>query len=134
MLRYARLDIFALRQIRYNLPCGRFRYDINPSFAEQTYRAQHIENPVRDLYRCVVSLRTQGPRWLRHDLRLSRMNCLRRLYYIYVYKNKRKNFFQKNGKNFKKPIDKMKNMLIMIIVIIINKKGEQVNQSLRQAI
>ena len=50
--------------IRYNLPYGRFRYDINPSFAKQTYRAQHIEllqqhieNPTRDLYRCVVSLR-----------------------------------------------------------------------------
>ncbi|MBO5970798.1 MAG: hypothetical protein J6S14_20175, partial [Clostridia bacterium] len=23
--------------------CGRFRYDINPLFAKQTYRAQHIE-------------------------------------------------------------------------------------------
>ena len=33
MLRYAQLDIFASRQIRYNLACGRFRYDINPSFA-----------------------------------------------------------------------------------------------------
>ena len=33
MLRYAQLDIFAFRQIRYNLPFGRFRYDINPWFA-----------------------------------------------------------------------------------------------------
>ena len=49
------------------------RYEINPSFAKQTYRvrqhisslyisplaryANHIENPAGDLYRCVVSLR-----------------------------------------------------------------------------
>ena len=34
----ARLDIFAFRQIRYNRPFGRFRYDINPRS-----RSEHIE-------------------------------------------------------------------------------------------
>ena len=36
----ARLDIFALWQIRYNRPCGRFRYDIRLFFSCEA----HIES------------------------------------------------------------------------------------------
>ena len=60
MLHFVQLDIFALRQIRYNRPNGRFRYDINPTFAKQTYRVNvrvansHIERRRR------ISKITQG--------------------------------------------------------------------------
>ena len=61
--------IFAHAQMRYNLPYGRLRYDINPSrearHARRAYRIEdisrasaYIANPARDLYRRTVSLET----------------------------------------------------------------------------
>ena len=51
MLHFVQLDIFALRQIRYNRLYGRFRYEINPSFTKQTYRVrQHISKIPQGIY------------------------------------------------------------------------------------
>ena len=66
-------DILSLRSSSIYCRYVPIRYEINPSFAEQTYRVRkhisslyisplarytnHIENPVRDLSRCVFSVK-----------------------------------------------------------------------------
>ena len=39
--------IFAHAQMRYNLPCGRLRYDINPFTPERVYRIEDISHAAR---------------------------------------------------------------------------------------
>ena len=39
--------IFAHAQMRYNLPCGRLRYDINPFTPEGAYRIEDISHAAR---------------------------------------------------------------------------------------
>ena len=39
--------IFAHAQMRYNLPCGRLRYDINPFTPERAYRIEDISHAAR---------------------------------------------------------------------------------------
>ena len=49
-------DIFC-KQMRYNLPCGRLRYDINPPTPRRAYRIEdishataYIANPCKRIY------------------------------------------------------------------------------------